>query len=145
MAHNQSNPLYRKWNSIKNRCYNPKATHFKHYGGRGIKMYKPWVKNFDAFENWILTHLGPCPKGMSIDRIDNDRGYVPGNLKWSTPLEQMANQRTKTYPHNMQGLFKDLGFNDKLILSKEEIKNIYENGGYPNETRQSKQAVRIRN
>ena len=63
-------------------------------------MYEPWINNFDEFKTWINSNLGTRPDGMSLDRSDNDGHYVPGNLKWSTALEQIHNRRP-TQPYVM--------------------------------------------
>ena len=66
--------LYRLWESIKARCYNPKRKDYNNYGGRGITICKKWFC-FDAFKNWALEN-GYNP-GLEIDRIDNDGIYSP--------------------------------------------------------------------
>jgi hypothetical protein len=90
---NNVSPLYHCWRNIKEHCLNPKHPVFKHYGGRGISMAAEWINDFQAFRDYIDQHLGPRPKNCTIDRIDNDEGYYPGNLKWSTQSEQNYNQR----------------------------------------------------
>lgn len=57
-------------------------------------MHEPWRDDFMAFESWFQENLGPCPPGCSLDRIDNDGNYEPGNLRWATPTEQNGNRRT---------------------------------------------------
>jgi len=82
-------PEYRAYNAAKNRCNNPRNVLFPYYGGRGIKFL------FTSFEQW-LTELGvkPDPKRLySVDRIDNDDHYRPGNVRWATRSEQMRNRR----------------------------------------------------
>jgi hypothetical protein len=91
---NNKSPLYRCWQNIKEHCLNPKHPVFKHYGGRGVWMAAEWINDFLAFEIYVNQALGPKPSPKhSIDRIDNDDGYYPGNLKWSTQSEQNLNQR----------------------------------------------------
>jgi hypothetical protein len=81
---------YRIWSLMKDRCLNPKSSNYPSYGGRGITIYEPWIHDFVAF----LEYIGPRPTPRhSIDRIDNNSGYFPGNIKWSLPYEQRANQR----------------------------------------------------
>ena len=84
---------YTVWRNIKQRCCNPKHPAFPNYGGRGIKIYEPWLdsKNFIDYCDVVL---GPKPVGHSIDRIDNNLGYIPGNLKWSSHSEQQSNRRS---------------------------------------------------
>jgi hypothetical protein len=62
---------------------------YKHYGARGIKVCKRWVDSFEAF----FKDMGLRPKGMSIERINNSKGYTPSNCKWATKSEQNFNKR----------------------------------------------------
>jgi hypothetical protein len=80
---------YQVWCYIKSRCYNKKVKAFKYYGGRGITMCDRWRNSFAAF----LEDMGqrPTPKHQ-IDRIDNEKGYEPGNCRWATKKEQMRNR-----------------------------------------------------
>jgi hypothetical protein len=84
-------PEYRAWMHIKTRCYNPNTPYYDLYGGRGIKMADEWREDFSAF----LGHVGLRPSTRhSIDRIDNAGHYVPGNVQWATPRQQINNRRT---------------------------------------------------
>lgn len=79
---------YRVWAAIKTRCYNPKAQYFHLYGGRGIQMDERWRRDFAAF----LADVGPRPSlAYSIDRIDSNKGYFPGNCRWATATTQARN------------------------------------------------------
>ncbi len=71
---------------------NPNRPDWNDYGGRGIRMFASWVNDFAAFRDWITENLGES-NGRSLDRIDNDGNYEPGNLRWSTHSEQMKNRR----------------------------------------------------
>jgi hypothetical protein len=84
--------VYDAWSSLKNRCNNPNNKSYRNYGGRGITV-DPVYYDFNVF----YADVGdpPTPK-HSIDRIDNDGNYEPGNLRWATHLEQCGNRR-KTY------------------------------------------------
>ncbi len=81
---------FQAWQSAKTRCYCPRYHNFRHYGGRGIAMTEIWRNDFARF----YAHVGPCPPGHSLDRIDNARGYEPGNVRWATPQQQHRNTRT---------------------------------------------------
>ena len=85
-------PEYRSWRCAKNRTTNPASAGWRYYGARGITMAAAWLEDFAAF----LAHVGPRPgPGYSIDRIDNDGNYEPGNVRWATALEQRHNQRPR--------------------------------------------------
>lgn len=82
---------YSAWNAARRRCHDPDVKAFPSYGGRGISVCPEWFVSFDAF----LAYIGPRPSDEhSLDRIDNDRGYEPGNVRWATRSQQMANRRT---------------------------------------------------
>jgi len=76
------------------RCENPRNDNYPDWGGRGIKVCSEW-HDVRAFINWIEENLGPRPVGMSIDRIDCNGDYMPGNVKWSTAAEQAFNTRNR--------------------------------------------------
>jgi len=92
-SNDKKSPLYVCWCNIKTRCLKPKDRRFKNYGGRGITIAPQWVDDFRAFRDYINQNLGPKPNGCTLDRVDNDQGYFPGNLRWSTRSEQNENQR----------------------------------------------------
>lgn len=85
--------------NMLSRCYNENDVSFKYYGARGISVFSSWCSTKNGarrFINWLLSSEGigrrPSPK-YSIDRIDNDGNYEPGNLKWSTRKQQQNNRR----------------------------------------------------
>lgn len=86
---------YRVWFNMCSRCNKPENKEYKYYGGRGITVCSDWKENFKAFYFYVssLEHYGE--PGRSIDRIDNDKGYFPGNVRWATAKEQANNQRPK--------------------------------------------------
>jgi hypothetical protein len=80
---------YLAWDHMKQRCFNPNSKNYKHYGGRGIKVCDRWVNSFENFYN----DMGAKPsKEHSIDRINNDGNYEPGNCRWATNIEQQRNR-----------------------------------------------------
>ena len=84
-------PEYRAWKDMLGRCRNSRHRQYPNYGGRGIRVCDEWLHDFVAFYN----HVGPRPSARhSIDRIDNDGNYEPGNVRWATRKMQNANMRT---------------------------------------------------
>ena len=82
------------WYGIIQRCYNPNSKAFRIYGGRGIQMCPEWRHSFETF----LKDVGPRPSPLhSIDRIDNDGDYEPGNVRWTTRREQNRNKQNTRY------------------------------------------------
>lgn len=84
--------VYSSWGGMVARCTNSNIPQWNDYGGRGIKVCDRWLK----FENF-LADMGECPNGMSIDRIDVNGNYEPGNCRWATPKEQSRNRRNTVF------------------------------------------------
>lgn len=87
-----SHPLYDSWRKMVARCEEPGHHNYARYGGRGIRVCDRW-RDPRAFIADIGQALGPRPKGMTLDRIDNDGNYEPGNVRWATPGRQSRNRR----------------------------------------------------
>lgn len=90
-----SHPLYDTYLDMIARCARPSHHAYQRYGGRGIRVCERWRSDFWAF----VTDMGERPPGMSIDRVDNDRGYEPGNCRWATTAEQNRNRRPRELRH----------------------------------------------
>lgn len=86
-GHSRS-PTHMVWCSMKRRCLSPTDKGFKNYGERGIQVCSRWMK----FENFHAD-MGDKPRGLSLERKDNSRGYEPGNCEWATPSVQANNKR----------------------------------------------------
>lgn len=110
----------KRFNLIKQRCYNPKNPLYKYYGGRGIKIYDEWLKNINIFIRWSIDN-GYFPE-LTIDRIDNDGDYVPSNCRWIEQKEQTRNRRSNVLNHKSAALIKSL-INAKI--SVKYISNLF--------------------
>ncbi len=87
---NKTTRVYEAWCHLLQRCTNPKDRAFADYGGRGITVCSRWSESFENF----LADMGEPPPNTSIDRIDNGKGYEPGNCRWATQTQQTRNARS---------------------------------------------------
>ena len=84
------NRVYRIWHGMRDRCNNPNSKDYEAYGGRGIFIDKRW-NNFETFHTWSMKN--GYTDELTIDRINNDEGYSPGNCRWVDHFTQNSNRR----------------------------------------------------
>lgn len=83
---------YHIWLEMRSRCLSPSDSAYENYGGRGITICPEWLEQFGAF----LEHIGRRPSAAhSVDRINNDGNYEPGNVRWATRVQQAQNRRPR--------------------------------------------------
>lgn len=105
-------PTYRSWQAAKDRCHNPNSSKYAAYGGQGITMCESWCRSFETF----LHDMGERPPGKTLDRLDQCRGYEPGNVRWATPQEQI-DTRGNMRRYRWRGEFRTL----KQVAAMEDI------------------------
>jgi hypothetical protein len=103
---NEMYDLRKKWHSIKRRCYNKNSDGYKNYGAKGIKVCDEWITNFISFYEWSI--LNGYKKGLTIDRIDNKKGYSPTNCRYVNRKIQ-NNNTTRNKRVIFNGIEKTLG------------------------------------
>jgi hypothetical protein len=96
--------LYKKWVSIRSRCYDKNNTGYKYYGGRGITMCDEWRNDFKSFYDHVTQLPNYGEPGMTLDREDNDGNYEPGNVRWADMHVQSANKRHSLGGVNARGV-----------------------------------------
>ena len=116
--------LYRIWGGIKDRILNPNFKQYNDYGGRGITICDEWKNDFMPFYNWAMSN--GYSDELSIDRIDNDRGYSPENCRWTTKTIQARNTRiSKNNTSGYKGVSYNKGNNKCVAQIVVNNKRIY--------------------
>ena len=114
--------IYKIWTDMKQRCFNSKDTHFRQYGGRGITVCDEWKDNFMSFYNWSMAN--GYTDDLTLDRIDNNKGYSPENCKYATRQEQANNRRSNhflTYnneTHSLSDWSRIMGIKYSALLNR---------------------------
>jgi hypothetical protein len=117
--------LYYVWRMMRERCRSPKSTRWKWYGARGIRVCPEWDTSFSQFFSDMAPTYRP---GLSIDRIDNNRGYGPGNCRWATPRQQGANRRTNVMVETNRGRLCLAEIGRRLGIPYTTVRRRYERG-----------------
>lgn len=110
------NKIYFTWKNLRQRCLNPNQTGYKNYGGRGVKFCKRWEK----FENFFNDMKDGYSDNLSIDRIDNNKGYSKKNCRWTNRKIQSRNKRSNIEYKGecATDASKRLGGNKHLVLKR---------------------------
>ena len=90
---NELHPLYSRWLSTTQRCCNPNHSSYKNYGARGIKLSDE-LKRFEDYRDYVSNLPDYDPENLTLDRIDSNKDYMKGNLRWTDSSTQIANQRS---------------------------------------------------
>lgn len=120
----RKSPTYLVWENMRRRCNSPTAANYVNYGGRGIRVCEQW-SSFKGF----LADMGERPDGLTLDRVDNDGNYEPGNCRWVTKFTQGQNRRTSRIveyqgrTQNLKQWCKELGLRYSLTFCRIAYQN----------------------
>lgn len=109
------------WSGMRQRCYDFNSKDFPDYGAKGVGVYSNWFDSFSSF----IEYMGPCPEGMSLDRIESSGNYEPGNVRWATGSEQNHNRgMLKNNKSGKNGVFElksGGGFQASIMFQSKKI------------------------
>lgn len=105
---------YSSWIAMLGRCRNPSHKDYPKYGARGIMVCDEWAASFASF----YTHVGPRPKGTTLDRIDGTGHYKPGNVRWATPKQQARNRKGFVVVNTPAGIMPLVDYAKRIGLSR---------------------------
>ena len=114
--------LAKRLTAAKQRCENPKSKGYKSYGARGVSFDFPTVASAYV---WVLENIGPPPEGMELDRTDNNKSYAPGNLRWSTKVQ---NRRHTSACVNVSALHAFRQMHPEVRYADNTMKNLLSMG-----------------
>ena len=118
--------LYRIYTNIKTRCYNEKSPNYSNYGGKGIKMCNEWEYSFTSFKTWSFAN--GYNDNLTIDRIDNNKGYFPENCRWVDKFVQANNKNNNIY-YQFHGIKHTIGEWSRIIpINKKAVYRRLEKG-----------------
>ena len=110
--------LFNVWVSMRQRCSNPNNPEYKNYGARGISICEEW-NDYERFKEWALSN--GYEEGLSIDRINNNEGYRPGNCRWATLSMQNSNRRSFTNKTGVIGVHQRPNGNYRAQVRRNNI------------------------
>jgi hypothetical protein len=112
-------PEYKVWSDMKYRCNNPNYSQYRDWGGRGISVCPEWNKDFWAW----FEHIGRRRvDGLTQERIDNSKGYQPGNVRWDTRRAQSNNQRPPIIPWGKTSRYRGVSWHPKVNKWQVELR-----------------------
>ncbi len=126
--------LYTIWSDIKQRTLNPNSKAYPNYGERGITIHPGWINDFNASHNYIIRNLGDrLSNKYSLDRVENNGSYEPGNLRWANNSEQLRNSRIATPCKINQVCYDSLAEAvETTRIAKSTIRNRLNSDNFPN-------------
>lgn len=93
--------LYNRYDGQKTRCSNPLHRDYHNYGARGITFYEEWFNNYSLYKAYVMSLPNAMEEGRSVDRVNNNYGYMPMNLRWATHTQQANNKRNTSESNRM--------------------------------------------